>query len=182
MTLTPAAEVPHQDRTRGLTPLLPALVAEAIRRKDWSRRLLTAAEHAGEGQTFSVDGSVFVRPVQPATRAKDRSSELRVRVVAADEAMPRVRWQRRGLLNVTKVADIFAWQPSALACFDTVFIAFWLSHVPSARWEAFLSSLVPWLAPQGRILVVHEHVRQREKEQHVVRQQAGAAVLACLGQ
>jgi hypothetical protein len=33
-----------QNRTRALTALLPALVAEAIRGREWSARLLTAAQ------------------------------------------------------------------------------------------------------------------------------------------
>jgi site-specific recombinase XerD len=99
-----------QDRTRALTPLLPALVAETVRRKDWTRRLLAAAEQTGEGESFTVDGSVFERPVQPPTRYdKDRPSELRVRVIAADQAMPRLRWQRRGLLNVTRAEADGVW-------------------------------------------------------------------------
>lgn len=98
-----------QDRTRALTPLLPALVAEAVRRKDWSQRLLAAAEQAAEGQTFTVDGSTFQRPVPTRTRHdKDRPSELRILVLEVDPSMPRTRWLRHGLLNVTRAeADGF---------------------------------------------------------------------------
>lgn len=92
-----------QDRTRALIPLLPALVAEAVSRKDWTRRLLAAAEDVAEGEMFTVDGSTFRRPVQPPIRyAKDRPSELRVQVLDVDPAMPRTRWLRQGLLSVTR--------------------------------------------------------------------------------
>ena len=49
-----------QARTRALTPLLPAFVAAAAARRDWSRRLLAAAQASEKGQPFDVDGVRFV--------------------------------------------------------------------------------------------------------------------------
>jgi integrase len=98
-----------QDRTRALTPLLPALVAEAIRRKDWTGRLLAAATQAAAGEAFVVDGSTFEHPAQaPVRYPKDRPCELRVRLLDADPGMPGTRWLRDALLNVTRAeADGF---------------------------------------------------------------------------
>lgn len=56
-----------QSRTRALTPLLPALVAEAQRRKDWSARFLAAATAAEDGEEFCVDRAVFRRSARPPT-------------------------------------------------------------------------------------------------------------------
>jgi hypothetical protein len=48
-----------QARTRALTALLPALIAEVDRRKAWSARLLEAARAATDGQEFRVDDAIF---------------------------------------------------------------------------------------------------------------------------
>jgi hypothetical protein len=59
-----------QGRTRMLMPLLPALVTEAARRKDWSERLHAATLAAAPGEEFTVDGAWFRRtaPRGPADR------------------------------------------------------------------------------------------------------------------
>ena len=44
-------------------------------------------------------------------------------------------------------ADLFAWQPQAR--YDCVFMSFWLSHVPHARFDAFWSMVRRALAPGG---------------------------------
>lgn len=51
-------------------------------------------------------------------------------------------------------ADIFEWRPARR--FDTVFFAFWLSHVPLARWPSFWASLAGLLAPGGVVGLVDE--------------------------
>jgi demethylmenaquinone methyltransferase/2-methoxy-6-polyprenyl-1,4-benzoquinol methylase len=49
-------------------------------------------------------------------------------------------------------ADIFRWTPHRR--WDTVFFAYWLSHVPSAWFEAFWRLVGDALAPSGRIFLI----------------------------
>jgi demethylmenaquinone methyltransferase/2-methoxy-6-polyprenyl-1,4-benzoquinol methylase len=51
-------------------------------------------------------------------------------------------------------ADIFEWQPDKT--YDVVFFAFWLSHVPYARLEAFWQIVMNSLGPTGRVFFVDE--------------------------
>lgn len=52
------------------------------------------------------------------------------------------------------VADIFGWRPPRR--FDTVFFAFWLSHVPWDLWSTFWSSVAELVGPDGVVGVVDE--------------------------
>ncbi len=54
-----------------------------------------------------------------------------------------------------EVADVFSW--AAAARFDTVFFAFWLSHVPASRFEQFWRQLRGLVTGHGRVLFVDEH-------------------------
>ncbi|MET9218151.1 class I SAM-dependent methyltransferase [Streptomyces sp. NPDC003300] len=51
-------------------------------------------------------------------------------------------------------ADVFAWQPPRR--YDTVFFAFWLSHVPPARLPGFWDTVAAALAPGGRAVFVDD--------------------------
>jgi SAM-dependent methyltransferase len=65
--------------------------------------------------------------------------------------------------NVTYVvADVFGWRPPRR--YDTVFFAFWLSHVPPDRFADFWALLRGWLAPGGRVLFVDEDPGEAGKE------------------
>jgi demethylmenaquinone methyltransferase/2-methoxy-6-polyprenyl-1,4-benzoquinol methylase len=63
------------------------------------------------------------------------------------------------------VADVFDWTPDRT--YDVVFFAFWLSHVPLDRFEAFWDLVRRCLAPGGRVGFLdeddraahHDHVR-----------------------
>jgi SAM-dependent methyltransferase len=50
--------------------------------------------------------------------------------------------------------DIFHWAPARQ--FDTVFFAFWLSHVPWSLWPSFWTSLASMIPPGGVVGVVDE--------------------------
>ena len=96
------------------------------------------------------------------------TQELVVRadsVVAIDSAPETLELARqrvaRGDVEL-QVADVFAWEPGIT--FDTVFMGFWLSHVPRARWKEFMERVGAWLYPGGRLLVVDEHVDLRPRE------------------
>jgi hypothetical protein len=60
-------------------------------------------------------------------------------------------------------ADLFAWQPPRR--FDTVFFAFWLTHVPPARFAAFWSMVRAALAPGGLVCFIDSSIRERGSEQ-----------------
>lgn len=51
-------------------------------------------------------------------------------------------------------ADIFAWRPDRR--YDVVFFAFWLSHVPPARFDAFWSLVASSLKASGRVLFLND--------------------------
>jgi demethylmenaquinone methyltransferase/2-methoxy-6-polyprenyl-1,4-benzoquinol methylase len=52
------------------------------------------------------------------------------------------------------IGDVFSWRPGRL--FDTVFFAFWLSHVPRRLWASFWGSVAGMLAPGGVVGVIDE--------------------------
>ena len=83
---------------------------------------------------------------------------------AAPEAIDIAR-SRVTVANVRfEVADVFSWR--ALARFDTVFFAFWLSHVPASRFEPFWRQLRGLVAAHGRVLLIDEHPDVRGKEDY----------------
>jgi demethylmenaquinone methyltransferase/2-methoxy-6-polyprenyl-1,4-benzoquinol methylase len=49
-------------------------------------------------------------------------------------------------------ADLFEWAPTAR--FDVVFFGFWLSRVPSSKFEAFWRTVRAALAPRGRVFFI----------------------------
>jgi SAM-dependent methyltransferase len=106
----------------------------------------------------------------------------RARSVTAVDAAPEVlalaRQRVRGLPVEFIQADVFGWQPPRR--YDTVFFAFWLTHVPPARFAAFWSMVGMALAPGGRVCFVDDSDRARAGER-VVPDQATPAVWRRLG-
>ena len=51
-------------------------------------------------------------------------------------------------------ADVFEWQPPRR--YDTVFFAFWLSHVPPGRLPGFWDAVARALAPGGRAIFIDD--------------------------
>ncbi|MFE4612084.1 class I SAM-dependent methyltransferase [Streptomyces niveus] len=82
----------------------------------------------------------------------------RARSVTAVDVAPEVLALARARTSLPHVrfvqADVFAWQPPRR--YDTVFFAFWLSHVPPARLPAFWSSVASMLAPGGRAVFIDD--------------------------
>jgi demethylmenaquinone methyltransferase/2-methoxy-6-polyprenyl-1,4-benzoquinol methylase len=50
-------------------------------------------------------------------------------------------------------ADLFGWQPRRHA-YDLCFFAFWLSHVPESRFDAFWTLVDTALRPGGRVFFI----------------------------
>jgi SAM-dependent methyltransferase len=102
---------------------------------------------------------------------------VRARSVTAVDAAPEVlalaRQRARGLPVEFIQADVFAWQPPRR--YDTVFFAFWLTHVPPTRLAAFWSMVGMALAPGGRVCFVDDSDQERAGER-VVPGQATPAV------
>ena len=90
----------------------------------------------------------------------------RARSVTAIDAAPEVLTLARhrvGDLSVEFIqADVFGWQPPRRH--DTVFFAFWLTHVPPARFAAFWAMVGTALAPGGWVCFVDSSTREREEE------------------
>ena len=80
----------------------------------------------------------------------------RVAHVTAVDASPEVIACNRARVNSQNVdyvlADLFEWTPPAR--YDLVFMSFWLSHVPLARFDAFWSVVRQALAPGGHAYVI----------------------------
>ncbi|HEX6701828.1 MAG TPA: LuxR C-terminal-related transcriptional regulator [Gaiellaceae bacterium] len=75
--------------------------------------------------------------------------------VTAVDAVPEVLELNRAKLGAAVdfvLADVFAWEPSR--AFDVCFFGFWLSHVPSRRFEAFWQLVDRALKPDGRVFLV----------------------------
>jgi integrase len=96
-----------QSRTRALTPLLPALVAEADGRKEWAARLLAAAKSAEDAQTFEVEGVIYRRRARPGRTRYEVHSHVWAELLEAPSGARPIRLFN-GLVNVTQVeADAF---------------------------------------------------------------------------
>ena len=67
---------------------------------------------------------------------------------------------------------MFTWQPPCR--FDTVFFAFWLTHVPPARLAAFWSMVGRALAPGGWVCFIDDHDQERANERFAPDQAAPA--------
>ena len=106
----------------------------------------------------------------------------RARSVTAIDAAPEVlalaRQRVRDLPVELIQADVFGWRPPRR--YHTVFFAFWLTHVPPARFAAFWSLVGAALAPGGRACFVDSRSREREGER-VLPDQATPTVWRRLG-
>ncbi|MEV4972764.1 class I SAM-dependent methyltransferase [Streptomyces scopuliridis] len=87
-------------------------------------------------------------------------------------ALARARTKSPGVRFVQ--ADLFEWQPPRR--YDTVFFAFWLSHVPPARLPGFWSAVGAALAPGGRAVFIDDGPAGAAREEVLADQPAPAAV------
>jgi SAM-dependent methyltransferase len=97
---------------------------------------------------------------------------------AAPEALALARRRVQGLPVEFIQADVFAWRPPRR--FDTVFFAFWLTHVPPARFAGFWSMVEAALAPGGWVCFLDDRHQERAGERFVP-DQAAPAVWRPLG-
>jgi len=71
-------------------------------------------------------------------------------------------------------ADLFTWRPPRR--YDTVFFAFWLSHVPPARLPAFWDTVAAALAPGGKAIFIDDGPAAAAEEDVLVDQPVPAVV------
>jgi demethylmenaquinone methyltransferase/2-methoxy-6-polyprenyl-1,4-benzoquinol methylase len=114
------------------------------------RRLLTAVDDlpvTGEVLELACGTGQWT----PLLAARARSVTA---VDAAPEALAVARRRTTGSDVRFVEADLFAWRPPRR--YDTVFFAFWLSHVPPRRLPAFWDFVADALAPGGRAVFVDD--------------------------
>jgi 2-polyprenyl-3-methyl-5-hydroxy-6-metoxy-1,4-benzoquinol methylase len=63
-------------------------------------------------------------------------------------------------------ADLFSWRPERT--YDGVCFAFWLSHVPHERLDAFLEMVAVALEPGGKVFFVDSHRQRKPSTETVV--------------
>ena len=111
------------------------------------------AELEAELERFGPRGDVLELAAGTGTWTRHllRSAD---RITAVD-AVPEVLELNRAKLGAAVeyvVADVFAWEPPRR--FDVCFFGFWLSHVPSGRFETFWKLVERALKPDGRVFLV----------------------------
>jgi SAM-dependent methyltransferase len=87
-------------------------------------------------------------------------------------ALARARTASRAVQFVE--ADLFEWQPPRP--YDTVFFAFWLSHVPPTRLPDFWSTVAASLAPDGKAIFIDDGPAAAAEEEVLASQPAPAAL------
>jgi SAM-dependent methyltransferase len=132
---------------------------------DWSRSI-DELPIAGDVLELACGSGRWTRLL--AARARSVTA-----VDAAPEMLALARQRVRGRPVELVEADVFGWQPPRR--YDTVFFAFWLTHVPPARFAAFWSQVGAALAPGGQVCFVDDTDRERAGER-VVPEQATPAV------
>lgn len=85
----------------------------------------------------------------------------RLTAVDSSPEMHEVNRSRHGDAQIEYVAaDLFEYQPDGH--YDLIFAGYWLSHVPTGRFQSFWSMLRDALAPGGRVVMVDDGVRDAD--------------------
>ncbi|MER5215181.1 class I SAM-dependent methyltransferase [Streptomyces sp. NPDC002838] len=95
-------------------------------------------------------------------------------VDAAPEALDLARARTASPTVRFLEADLFEWQPPRR--YDTVFFAFWLSHVPPTRLPGFWNTVAAALAPGGRAVFIDDGPAAAANEEVLANQPAPAAL------
>jgi demethylmenaquinone methyltransferase/2-methoxy-6-polyprenyl-1,4-benzoquinol methylase len=82
----------------------------------------------------------------------------RITAVDASPEMHAINRARNGDARVEYVeANLFEYRPDGR--YDLIFAGFWLSHVPTARFPSFWSTLADALNPSGRVVMFDDGIR-----------------------
>jgi SAM-dependent methyltransferase len=95
-------------------------------------------------------------------------------VDAADEVLAIARARTASPSVQFIQADLFEWQPPR--SYDTVFFAFWLSHVPPARLPDFWNTVAAAVAPGGRAIFIDDGPSVAAEEEVLADQPVPAAL------
>jgi demethylmenaquinone methyltransferase/2-methoxy-6-polyprenyl-1,4-benzoquinol methylase len=91
--------------------------------------------------------------------------------VTAVDASPEMLTLNRARVRDVRVryvqADLFSWRPERT--YDGICFAFWLSHVPHERLDAFLQTVAAALKPGGKVFFIDSH-RQRKPSNETITQ------------
>jgi SAM-dependent methyltransferase len=128
--------------------------------KDWDR-CIEELPIAGEVLELACGSGHWT----PLLAARARSVTA---IDAAPEMLALARQRAKDLPVEFIQADVFIWQPPRR--YDTVFFAFWLTHVPPARFAAFWSMVGMALAPGGRVCFVDDSDQERAGERFLSEQ------------
>lgn len=126
---------PEYDETSGIESAPLDELSQALDRFSPRGRVLEVACGTGTwtGRLLAYSDDVTALDPSP--------SMLELNRARVDD--PRVRYV---------VADVFEWEPEGF--FDVVFFAFWLPHIPSARFERFWDFVARALPPDGRVFFI----------------------------
>lgn len=86
-------------------------------------------------------------------------------LIAVDSAPEAIAIARGRCPETVRFAQTDLFDSRAEDSYDTVFIGFFLSHVPSARFDSVMEEIGRALAPGGRVLIVDEHIGVDRPEQ-----------------
>lgn len=121
----------------------PELNGQWFDEVDQLRQVLNASQPAGHILELACGTGIWTEQLLPHATS--------LTAVDASPGMLDGNRKRLGADKVTYIqADLFEWKSERT--FDLVFMGFWLSHVPEARFESFWSGLQACLNPGGRVL------------------------------
>lgn len=107
----------------------------------------------------ALDGDVVELACGPGTFTAELAR--RARSVTAVDASPRMLERNRREVQAPNVSyvegDLFNWTPDRI--YDEAFFGFWLSHVPTARFEQFWALVASCIGGHGRVAFVDEDDR-----------------------
>ena len=90
------------------------------------------------------------------------------------EVLAIARARTESLTVQFREADLFAWRPPRR--YDTVFFAFWLSHVPPTRLPDFWNTVAAALAPGGKVIFIDDGPAAAADEEVLANQAAPTAL------
>lgn len=79
-----------------------------------------------------------------------------VTAIDASQEMIEINQHKINTCNVEyRQLDLFSWQPDKQ--YDLVFFSFWLSHVPPAKVDEFLSKVYDSVLPGGKVIIIDSY-------------------------
>ena len=79
-----------------------------------------------------------------------------VTAIDASQEMIEINQHKINACNVEyRQLDLFSWQPDKQ--YDLVFFSFWLSHIPPAKVDEFLSKVYDSVLPKGKVMIIDSY-------------------------